>query len=326
MHRSFSDFYADRDGVRTRYLEMVGLRGRRLRDGARRDRLRPAQRALGRRAVRDRPPLPRRGRRDPRVHPSALLFVQGHIRTNCGFRTQLPRPDFGPAVYAPPLLSPDQLRDRPVARHQPGPRPRLLLDGRDRPAVGHAAVPRRVRHDAGVPRAGDYVRTFYDRLDAALASGAQWNYTPALERRDQGRLERRGLQHPRALRRPAGQLPPPPLSPAPPPAYRCASTTRTARSPAGPDRSNSNGTTTRPAARPSSSSPPRRSRRARSIEVYGAGVSCQHNPPAPDHHLPILDRRDHPPAGHRAGRDDPDRAVPARWQPAVGSRSLLQGS
>lgn len=178
MHRSFADFYADRGGVRTRYLEMVrraaaafakvpGVIGYDLLNepwGDERSQIAPLYRdeAL---AIRE-------------AHPSALLFVQGHIRTNCGFGTRLPRPDFEPAVYAPHYYCPISYA---IGRWHGT----CLGLGRAFAAMSETArrwdVPLFLGEfgmNAEVPRAGDYVRAFYDRLDAALASAAQWNYTP----------------------------------------------------------------------------------------------------------------------------------------------------
>src|SRR5262249_24483678 len=112
------------------------------------------------------------------AHPSALLFVQGHIRTNCGFRTHLTSPDFGTVAYAPHYYCPISYA---IGRWH-GTNVGL---GRAFSSMAETARPwdpplfiGEFGMSAEVPRAGDYIRTFYDRLDAALASGAQWNYTP----------------------------------------------------------------------------------------------------------------------------------------------------
>jgi endoglycosylceramidase len=178
MHQSFSDFYADRNGVRTRYLEMVGRAAAAFATAAgvigydllnepwgdELSEIAPLYRDEAG-VIRD-------------AHPSALLFIQGHIRTNCGFRTNLPRPDFGPAAYAPHYYCPISYA---IGRWHG------TNLGLGRAFSSMVETARRwdaplflgeFGMSADVPRAGDYIRTFYDRLDAALASGAQWNYTP----------------------------------------------------------------------------------------------------------------------------------------------------
>jgi endoglycosylceramidase len=178
MHRSFADFYADRDGIRSRFLAMVGrvaaafatapgVIGYDLLNepwGDELSQIAPLYRdeALVIRAS----------------HPAAILFVQGHIRTNCGFGTRLLRPDFDRVAYAPHYYCPISYA---IGRWHG------TCFGLGR-AFGTMAETARqwdaplflgeFGMSAEVPRAGDYVRTFYDRLDAGLASGAQWNYTP----------------------------------------------------------------------------------------------------------------------------------------------------
>ena len=178
MHRSFADFYADAHGVRTRYLAMLGTLARVFANepgvigydllnepwGRERGEIGPLYRDAAS-AIRA-------------EDPTAILFLEGHLTSNTGRQTHLPRPDFGNVAYAPHYYKPTTIIfgawfggtpaiDRSFSRMS-----RKAEEWNVPLFLGEFGAPARSLH------AGDYVDYLYRKLDDALASGAQWNVTP----------------------------------------------------------------------------------------------------------------------------------------------------
>ena len=179
VHMSFSDFYSDAHGTRKAFLAMLkrvaarlghepGLIGYDLLNepwGDERTELAPLYEDATA-AIRS-------------VHPSAIIFVEGHARTNGGYlQTDLPRPRFDNVAYAPHFYDPTVFASK-------------IYTGVTHPIHGGFRMMRDKAAEWNVPLfvgefgtdaitlgAEAYIDEHYAQLDTYLASGAQWNYTP----------------------------------------------------------------------------------------------------------------------------------------------------
>ncbi len=185
-YRSFDRFYKDERGVRTRFLHMAGRLASRFSQvpgvigydcmnepwGWERSDLMPLYADMAA-VIRH-------------AQPGAILFLEGHVLTNSGLISLLPRPPFDNVAYAPHYYPPLAVItghwnkvELPLT---------MALDQMARHAarwdaplfLGEFGL------NAGTAHAQHYIAAVYDRLDHSLASGAQWNHTPnwTPERRD----------------------------------------------------------------------------------------------------------------------------------------------
>jgi endoglycosylceramidase len=178
MHGSFHDFYADVQGVRTRFLQMVARVSQAFRTVPGVIGYDLLNEPWGHEVQELAPLYLDAGSVILARHPSALLFLQGHVTTNMGLQTKLPRLALPNLVYAPHYYKPLPIvlgrwhgavhpMDRAFARMN------AVTESWDVPLfLGEFGMP------ADVENADVYVAALHDRLDAFLASGAHWNYTP----------------------------------------------------------------------------------------------------------------------------------------------------
>ena len=178
MHRSFSDFYADNYGVRTRYLAMLGqvasafapIRGVIGYD--------PLNEPWGdeRREI---APLYRDAAKVLRArHPTAILFLEAHGPTAAGIRTRLPNPGlenvaFAPHYYKPLAIALEDWGGQTSSINRAFDRMETKAEEWNVPLIlGEMGI------QGGARRAGDYVDYLYDKADASFTSAMQWNVAP----------------------------------------------------------------------------------------------------------------------------------------------------
>ena len=174
---SWDAFYADVNGVSARYLAMLGQLARRFAGSPHVIGYDLLNEPGGDEATQIAPLYEDAARTIRAVDPDAVLFVSPAAFTSAGLRSGLPKPSFGNFVYAPHFYDAGvflfhQWNGNDLA--DPFAAMTGVADGWGVPLfVGELGA------EPDTDGIDGYLTNLHQHLDAALASGAQWSYTPA---------------------------------------------------------------------------------------------------------------------------------------------------
>lgn len=177
MHGSFGAFYRNEGGVRDAFLAMVSRASAAFAS---------VEGVVGYDLLNEpwgwdselAPFYEAEGRVIRRNDPEAVLFVEAHITTNAGVPSTLGRPSFENMAYAPHYYDPVTMLSHAYDGNPSG------IDGAFATMSAKAAewhVPLFVGEFgmfASFSNVSKYVTREYEDLDALLANGTQWNFSP----------------------------------------------------------------------------------------------------------------------------------------------------
>lgn len=179
MHRAFSAFHANKNGVRDRYLQLLGHLARHFHSHPGVIGFDPINEPWGD-EKKELPALYADAERVIRAEfPEAILFIEGHALNSSGLvASALPRPAFGNYAYAPHYYDAGVLIGHSYSGLSIATDVAFsLLDRKTEELaaplfLGEYGAP-------GVTRGADsYLTLLHRHLNQRLASGTQWNYTP----------------------------------------------------------------------------------------------------------------------------------------------------
>lgn len=178
MLACFTGFYADQGGVRTRYLTMLGRIAAAFKTVPGVVGYDPINEPWGKEDTEILPLYEDAAASVRAVDPTAILFLEGHVLTNTGLQSALPRPSFSNFAYAPHFY--DSLAMALGAWNGLSAQTDLAFKAMRDKAAGWGVPLLLGEFGLAVPsgRSGAYVDLVYDRLNDALASATYWNVTP----------------------------------------------------------------------------------------------------------------------------------------------------
>lgn len=176
MLASFSDFYADKSGVRTAYLAMVKSVAHRLASHAEVIGYDMLNEPWGDEVTEIGPLYEDAAKAIRSESPDAILFVSPRALTSAGNGTQLQKPTFDNFAYSPHFYDATVAVLHDWSGVQPDTAFQIMRGTAD--AWGVPLFLGEFGADATTMDGTEYMMSLYDHLDQRLESGAQWNYTP----------------------------------------------------------------------------------------------------------------------------------------------------